>query len=71
MTMLPRRLNSAQCDENCQKCPKLTFKRPATSIFVPNLEKNAQDIGNERTKLHRKNAGNETLIKNNNKGSPC
>ena len=33
MTKSPRMLNSAQYDENCQNWPKLTFKRPATSLF--------------------------------------
>ena len=54
----PSRLNSAQYDENCQNWSQLTFKRLATSFWE---FRNIDDIWNQHTKLHQKNAGSETL----------
>ena len=69
MTTSPRRLNSAENDENCQKWPKLTFKRPANHFFT-NFKIPISDLKSAYQTASEKNKGSEVFRQKFRRGHP-
>ena len=63
MARSPRKLNSAQYDENCQNLPKLTSSALLRQVFFPNFHKPTR-FRNQYLKLHQKKCEEKNLRQN-------